>query len=146
MRSKYLEDIGIQDWLQEDDERIIDISSSELEAYTKIAGYRNHQSKYGIDPRECYNMESAVYEHIYCLLMQFKIDAAGIINLHYHSTKYNGIAWYQDEVIDRCLNALKQYLMFQENFNDTYCWGEPLYKEAKDSLHLLIESLYYMWW
>lgn len=141
MRSKYLEDIGVYDWTKEDDDELI-----LHHKFDKVIDYYTHRYQYGVDPRECYDMESAVYEHLYCLLMQFKIDATGTIDLHYHTIKYNGIAWYQDEVIDRCLNAFKQCLIFQESLNDTHCWGEPLYKEAQDSLHLLVEVLHYMWW
>lgn len=140
MRSKYLTDIGVSNWIDSDNETL-----ATYERYDKLAEYAGHQYVYGVDPRECYDVEESLYEYVYCLLMQYKLDAKGIIDLHYHAIEYNGINWYQDEIIDRCLNAIKQWLKFKERVYPFYL-GEALDNEVKDSFKLLLEILWCMWW
>ena len=103
-----------------------------------------HKEQYGIDPRDTYNVEQSIYEYIYCILMEYRKQAT-IINLHFHTVEYNGITWYKDEIIDRVLNALKQWLLFR-NEDYPFYLGTPIEDELKDSLHLFIEIMECMWW
>lgn len=146
MHSKYLTDIGLSDWIAENNGHIIERSTNSDAALEKLLQYMSHKHEYGIDPRECYDVEQTLYEYIYCLLKEYtQPNVTEVINLHYHTVEYNGVCWYQDEVIDRVLNAIKQWLRFKEE-SYPYYLGETLYGELKDSLHLFVEILFYMWW
>ena len=139
MYSKYLIDLGLKDWIEEDNHDLL-----KQEKVNKLLEYNVHKEQYGIDPRDTYDVEQSIYEYIYCILMEYRKQAT-IINLHFHTVEYNGITWYQDEIIDRVINALKQWLLFR---NEDY----PFYlriaieNELKDSLHLFIEIMECMWW
>ena len=139
MYSRYLINLGLKDWIEEDNHDLL-----KQEKVNKLLEYNVHKEQYGIDPRDTYDVEQSIYEYIYCILMEYKTQAT-VINLHFHTVKYKGVAWYQDEAIDRVLNAIKQWLRFKE---ESYSCdlGEVLYSELKDSLHLFIEILFYMWW
>ena len=139
MYSKYLIDLGLKDWIEEDNHDLL-----KQEKVNKLLEYNVHKEQYGIDPRDTYNVEQSIYEYIYCILMEYRKQAT-IINLHFHTVEYNGITWYQDEIIDRVLNALKQWLLFR-NENYPFYLGTPIENELKDSLHLFIEIMECMWW
>jgi len=146
MYSKYLQDIGVKDWIAEYNDDIILHANNEKEIAEKLLYYTHYKYDYGIDPRECYDAEQSLYEYIYCLLKEYiQPKVTSTINLHYHTVEYNGVCWYQDEAIDRVLNAIKQWLRFKE-IDSPYYLGETLYSELKDSLHLFVEILCYMWW
>lgn len=139
MYSKYLIDLGLKDWIEEDNHDLL-----KQEKVNKLLEYNVHKEQYGIDPRDTYNVEQSIYEYIYCILMEYRKQAT-IINLHFHTVEYNGITWYQDEIIDRVLNALKQWLLFR-NEDYPFYLGTPIENELKDSLHLFIEIMECMWW
>lgn len=139
MYSKYLIDLGLKDWIEEDNHDLL-----KQEKVNKLLEYNVHKEQYGIDPRDTYNVEQSIYEYIYCILMEYRKQAT-IINLHFHTVEYNGITWYQDEIIDRVLNALKQWLLFRSEDYPFYL-GTPIENELKDSLHLFIEIMECMWW
>lgn len=139
MYSKYLIDLGLKDWIEEDNHDLL-----KQEKVNKLLEYNVHKEQYGIDPRDTYNVEQSIYEYIYCILMEYRKQAT-IINLHFHTVEYNGITWYQDEIIDRVLNALKQWLLFR-NEDYPFYLGTPIEDELKDSLHLFIEIMECMWW
>lgn len=139
MYSKYLIDLGLKDWVEEDNQDLL-----KQEKVNKLLEYNVHKEQYGIDPRDTYNVEQSIYEYIYCILMEYRKQAT-IINLHFHTVEYNGITWYQDEIIDRVLNALKQWLLFR-NEDYPFYLGTPIEDELKDSLHLFIEIMECMWW
>ena len=139
MYSKYLIDLGLKDWVEEDNQDLL-----KQEKVNKLLEYNVHKEQYGIDPRDTYDVEQSIYEYIYCILMEYKKQAT-IINLHFHTVEYNGITWYQDEIIDRVLNALKQWLLFR-NEDYPFYLGTPIENELKDSLHLFIEIMECMWW
>ena len=139
MYSKYLIDLGLKDWIEEDNHDLL-----KQEKVNKLLEYNVHKEQYGIDPRDTYDVEQSIYEYIYCILMEYRKQAT-IINLHFHTVEYNGITWYQDEIIDRVLNALKQWLLFR-NENYPFYLGTPIENELKDSLHLFIEIMECMWW
>lgn len=139
MYSKYLIDLGLEDWVEEDNHELL-----KQEKVNKLLEYNVHKEQYGIDPRDTYNVEQSIYEYIYCILMEYRKQAT-IINLHFHTVEYNGITWYQDEIIDRVLNALKQWLLFR-NEDYPFYLGTPIENELKDSLHLFIEIMECMWW
>lgn len=139
MYSRYLINLGLHDWIEENNHELVKQGEE-----NKLFEYSVHKIQYGIDPRDTYDVEQSIYEYIYCILMEYKKQAT-IINLHYHTVEYKGVAWYQDEVINRVLNAMKQWLRFEEE-SYPYYLGEAVYSELKDSLHLFIEVLFYMWW
>ena len=139
MYSKYLIDLGLKDWVEEDNQDLLKQGK-----VNKLLEYNVHKEQYGIDPRDTYNVEQSIYEYIYCILMEYRKQAT-IINLHFHTVEYNGITWYQDEIIDRVLNALKQWLLFR-NEDYPFYLGTPIENELKDSLHLFIEIMECMWW
>lgn len=139
MYSKYLIDLGLKDWIEEDNHDLL-----KQEKVNKLLEYNVHKEQYGIDPRDTYNVEQSIYEYIYCILMEYRKQAT-IINLHFHTVEYNGITWYQDEIIDRVLNALKQWLLFR-NEDYPFYLGAAIENELKDSLHLFIEIMECMWW
>lgn len=139
MYSKYLIDLGLKDWVEEDNQDLL-----KQEKVNKLLEYSVHKEQYGIDPRDTYDVEQSIYEYIYCILMEYRKQAT-IINLHFHTVEYNGIIWYQDEIIDRVLNALKQWLLFR-NEDYPFYLGTPIENELKDSLHLFIEIMECMWW
>ena len=139
MYSKYLIDLGLKDWIEEDNHDLL-----KQEKVNKLLEYNVHKEQYGIDPRDTYDVEQSIYEYIYCIVMEYRKQAT-IINLHFHTVEYNGITWYQDEIIDRVLNALKQWLLFR-NENYPFYLGTPIENELKDSLHLFIEIMECMWW
>ena len=139
MYSKYLIDLGLKDWIEEDNHDLL-----KQEKVNKLLEYNVHKEHYGIDPRDTYDVEQSIYEYIYCILMEYRKQAT-IINLHFHTVEYNGITWYQDEIIDRVLNALKQWLLFR-NEDYPFYLGTPIENELKDSLHLFIEIMECMWW
>ena len=139
MYSKYLIDLGLKDWVEEDNQDLL-----KQEKVNKLLEYNVHKEQYGIDPRDTYNVEQSIYEYIYCILMEYRKQAT-IINLHFHTVEYNGITWYQDEIIDRVINALKQWLLFR-NEDYPFYLGTPIEDELKDSLHLFIEIMECMWW
>lgn len=139
MYSKYLIDLGLKDWIEEDNHDLL-----KQEKVNKLLEYNVHKEQYGIDPRDTYDVEQSIYEYIYCILMEYRKQAT-IINLHFHTVEYNGITWYQDEIIDRVLNALKQWLLFR-NEDYPFYLGTPIENELKDSLHLFIEIMECMWW
>lgn len=139
MYSKYLIDLGLKDWIEEDNHDLL-----KQEKVNKLLEYNVHKEQYGIDPRDTYDVEQSIYEYIYCILMEYRKQAT-IINLHFHTVEYNGITWYQDEIIDRVLNALKQWLLFR-NEDYSFYLGIAIENELKDSLHLFIEIIECMWW
>lgn len=139
MYSKYLIDLGLEDWVEEDNHELL-----KQEKVNKLLEYNVHKEQYGIDPRDTYNVEQSIYEYIYCILMEYRKQAT-IINLHFHTVEYNGITWYQDEIIDRVLNALKQWLLFR-NEDYPFYLGAAIENELKDSSHLFIEIMECMWW
>ena len=139
MYSKYLIDLGLKDWIEEDNQDLL-----KQEKVNTLLEYQAHKEHYGIDPRDTYDVEQSIYEYIYCILMEYRKQAT-IINLHFHTVEYNGITWYQDEIIDRVLNALKQWLLFR-NEDYPFYLGTPIENELKDSLHLFIEIMECMWW
>lgn len=139
MYSRYLTNLGLKDWIEENNHDLVKQGKE-----NELFGYSVHKIQYGIDPRDTYDVEQSIYEYIYCILMEYKKQAT-VINLHFHTVEYKGVAWYQDEAIDRVLNAIKQWLRFEEESYPCYL-GEVLYSELKDSLHLFIEILFYMWW
>lgn len=139
MYSKYLIDLGLKDWIKKNNHDLL-----KQEKVNKLLEYNVHKEQYGIDPRDTYNVEQSIYEYIYCILMEYRKQAI-IINLHFHTVEYNGITWYQDEIIDRVLNALKQWLLFR-NEDYPFYLGTPIENELKDSLHLFIEIMECMWW
>ena len=139
MYSKYLIDLGLKDWIEEDNHDLL-----KQEKVNTLLEYQAHKEHYGIDPRDTYNVEQSIYEYIYCILMEYRKQAT-IINLHFHTVEYNGITWYQDEIIDRVLNALKQWLLFR-NEDYPFYLGIGIENELKDSLHLFIEIMECMWW
>ena len=139
MYSKYLIDLGLKDWVEEDNQDLLKQGK-----VNKLLEYNVHKEHYGIDPRDTYDVEQSIYEYIYCILMEYRKQAT-IINLHFHTVEYNGITWYQDEIIDRVLNALKQWLLFR-NEDYPFYLGTPIEDELKDSLHLFIEIMECMWW
>ena len=139
MYSKYLIDLGLKDWVEEDNQDLLKQGK-----VNKLLEYNVHKEHYGIDPRDTYDVEQSIYEYIYCILMEYRKQAT-IINLHFHTVEYNGITWYQDEIIDRVLNALKQWLLFR-NEDYPFYLGTPIENELKDSLHLFIEIMECMWW
>ena len=139
MYSKYLIDLGLKDWVEEDNQDLL-----KQEKVNTLLEYQAHKEHYGIDPRDTYDVEQSIYEYIYCILMEYRKQAT-IINLHFHTVEYNGITWYQDEIIDRVLNALKQWLLFRNEDYPLYL-GIAIENELKDSLHLFIEIMECMWW
>lgn len=139
MYSKYLIDLGLKDWVEEDNQDLL-----KQEKVNTLLEYQAHKEHYGIDPRDTYDVEQSIYEYIYCILMEYRKQAT-IINLHFHTVEYNGITWYQDEIIDRVLNALKQWLLFR-NEDYPFYLGIAIENELKDSLHLFIEIMECMWW
>ena len=139
MYSKYLIDLGLKDWIEEDNHDLL-----KQEKVNKLLEYNVHKEQYGIDPRDTYDVEQSIYEYIYCILMEYRKQAT-IINLHFHTVEYNGITWYQDEIIDRVLNALKQRLLFR-NEDYPFYFVIAIENELKDSLHLFIEIIECMWW
>ena len=139
MYSKYLIDLGLKDWVEEDNQDLLKQGK-----VNKLLEYNVHKEHYGIDPRDTYDVEQSIYEYIYCILMEYRKQAT-IINLHFHTVEYNGITWYQDEIIDRVLNALKQWLLFRNEDYPLYL-GIAIENELKDSLHLFIEIMECMWW
>ena len=139
MYSKYLIDLGLKDWVEEDNQDLLKQGK-----VNKLLEYNVHKEHYGIDPRDTYDVEQSIYEYIYCILMEYRKQAT-IINLHFHTVEYNGITWYQDEIIDRVINALKQWLLFR-NEDYPFYLGTPIENELKDSLHLFIEIMECMWW
>lgn len=140
MHSKYLQAIGITDYLEEDNRE---------NPHRKIIS-EEYERVYGVDPRECYDLESTTFEHLYVWLLQYKKDATGTINLHYHTIKVNGIVWYQDEIIDRCINSFKQYLIMfhSEKRIATLNWylGDAVLEDAYECLSLFMKNLKYLWW
>lgn len=139
MYSKYLIDLGLKDWIKKDNHDLLKRGK-----VNTLLEYQAHKEQYGIDPRDTYDVEQSIYEYIYCILMEYRKQAT-IINLHFHTVEYNGITWYQDEIIDRVLNALKQWLLFR-NEDYPFYLGTPIENELKDSLHLFIEIMECMWW
>lgn len=139
MYSKYLIDLGLKDWIKKDNHDLLKRGK-----VNKLLEYNVHKEQYGIDPRDTYDVEQSIYEYIYCILMEYRKQAT-IINLHFHTVEYNGITWYQDEIIDRVLNALKQWLLFR-NEDYPFYLGIAIENELKDSLHLFIEIMECMWW
>lgn len=139
MYSRYLINLGLHDWIEEDNHKLI-----EQDKENKLFGYSVHKIQYGIDPRDTYNVEQSIYEYIYCILMEYK-NQATVIDLHFHTVEYKGITWYQDEIIDRVLSAIKQWLLFR-NEDYPFYLGIPIENELKDSLHLFIEIMECMWW
>ena len=139
MYSKYLIVLGLKDWVEEDNQDLLKQGK-----VNKLLEYNVHKEHYGIDPRDTYYVEQSIYEYIYCILMEYRKQAT-IINLHFHTVEYNGITWYQDEIIDRVLNALKQWLLFR-NEDYPFYLGIAIENELKDSLHLFIEIMECMWW
>lgn len=139
MYSRYLTNLGLKDWIEEDNHDLVKQGKE-----NELFGYSVHKMQYGIDPRDTYDAEQSIYEYIYCILMEYRKQAT-VINLHFHTVEYRGITWYQDEIIDRCLNAIKQWLLFR-NEDYPFYLGIPIKNELKDSLHLFIEIIECMWW
>lgn len=139
MYSNYLINLSLKNWIEEDNHELV-----KQDNLRKVMQYRVHKEQYGIDPRDTYDVEQSIYEYIYCILMEYKKQAT-VIDLHFHKVKYKGITWYQDEIIDRVLSAIKQWLLFR-NEDYPFYLGIPIEDELKDSLHLFIEILYCMWW
>ena len=139
MYSRYLINLGLHDWIEENNHDLIEQGEE-----NKLFECSVHKIQYGIDPRDTYDVEQSIYEYIYCILMEYKKQAT-IIDLHYHTVEYKGVVWYQDEVIDRVLNAIKQWLRFKEEVYPFYL-GVTLYDELQDAFKLLLEILWCMWW
>ena len=139
MYSIYLTNLGLRDFIEKDNQDLINQGK-----LNRVMQHRVYKDQYGIDLRDTYDVEQSIYEYIYCILMEYK-NQATIINFHYHTVEYKGVVWYQDEVIDRVLNAIKQWLLFR-NEDYPFYLGIPIENELKDSLHLFIEIMECMWW
>ena len=67
MYSKYLIDLGLKDWVEEDNQDLLKQGK-----VNKLLEYNVHKEHYGIDPRDTYDVEQSIYEYIYCILMEYR--------------------------------------------------------------------------
>ena len=65
MYSRYLIDLGLKNWLEENNRDLL-----KQDKLRKVMQYRVHKEQYGIDPRDTYDVEQSIYEYIYCILME----------------------------------------------------------------------------
>ena len=98
MARKYLDEIGYNyNILQPTDSR--------------IKKYRKYEEKNGVYPPDCWNLDYTMMAYLYERLIQYKKDAARIVDLTYYKFTCDGKECSQIEMIDEMIEIAEFILM-----------------------------------
>lgn len=129
---KYLDDAGIPEnhrpwsWCGEQDPR--------AETWAK------EREIYGFDSRETWSLDTTFYLWLYEHLQMFK-DYSKIVDLGYHTFKYEGQEYTQEQLIDMMLERIRFC------FSDEYDQNDPeRYNYVHEIEKIWVIVLPAMWW
>lgn len=129
MKRKYLDDTGVSErwWTWYNDR--------------PTRKERKAIRTYGFGHKECFSLDSTFHLWLYERLMMYLDDAAGYINLEYHTFEFEGKRYTQRQLIDRMLEDLR--FIFSEDYDDT---DPSHYKREREIAQIWAIVLPAMWW
>lgn len=112
---------------------------------------RRYIKKHGVDPRECFNLDTTLIYWFYPRLCCFINDASQCIDMSFHSVEHNG----ETKTVGEWLNIIKgkfdDYFLFNmkepEIGNREYYDEEKMvYEELQEAFRIVADLLFYLWW
>ena len=154
MKRKYLDDIGLKDrW---------DSWTGNEKSQEK---YAKERETYGFDSRETFSLDETFYQWLYERLMMFMAKADKVVDMESEQTprwEWEGKEYNQKQLIEMCLNNLREYLRFQADMTDVVreyqcnktdgTWmdyseiEDMICKKAQDAAKIFVMILPAMWW
>lgn len=106
-KNKYLEEIGVKDYT------LNHFGGIDTWGSLKCALKANKQrKKNGVDPRDCWSLDTAFFEWLYCNLKQLLKDTN--CDLTWRSYEHNGKTYTEGEYIEYLIDLCKQVILFDE--------------------------------
>lgn len=112
MKHKYLEEIGLKYY----PDNHFGITS--IKEFFRHIGYKVKKRKTGVDPRDCWALDSTFYGWLYEHLCQFKKDAGEIVDLEYEKFQFEEKEYTLIALINYLIDLLKEIIFFEDNYLD----------------------------
>ena len=133
-KNKYLDDLGLKQ-----DEYGTNFTKNDDGRKTE---WEQQREIYGFDERETWNMGTTFIEWLYSHLKMY--DEVNIVNTNYHTFKFQGKTYTQQELMDLIMEKCEYFLLNQDKPDLNL--ENKAYEEAKIAIQAFAEVFPAMWW